>query len=281
MSISHGLITGYGFPYISGNCKMSIQSYKGPHSNNFTVAIDKNMLTQNFDFNNKETVRKLGNELERLVGYEILGGPNVECMINDDCHTKMDVCDSDQTCQQAKLSPDAVCAKGFDCETGEMCFNGKCGRYNGRCGSIKDCPAGNFCDKNGLQYPTCRKRVPVLNAFGFNFGTIFYNPTCKLIIEDSDTMHFYCEFIYEADAILQSLWKNDHLFLKDDNAETECQLLHLQFRTFQIDMVDLQILNGYLLEISDCKVVNSIITTPSPPRPTSSTRDQTTSTLYG
>ena len=287
ISISYGLIAWYGFPYILGDCKLSIQSFEGPHSNNVTFAIDRNMLMQNLDLNNKETVLKLEHDLEELVGHEIIAGPNVECMIDDDCHTKMAICDSNQTCQQAELRPDASCAKGFDCETGEMCINGQCRSYQGYCGSKKDCSTGSYCDNN-----TCKKRVPLLNAFGFEFGKIFYNPICKLIIEDSDTslasiqlksvespdlLHFNCEFIYEADAILHSTWRDDDDYLKSDHEEIECQLFHLQFRPFQIDMVDLQVLNGHLLKISECKVENSLVTTQEWPLPTSPTPDRTTS----
>ena len=222
------------------------------------------------DLNNKETVLKLEHDLEELVGHEIIAGPNVECMIDDDCHTKMDVCDSNQTCQQAELT-DASCAKGFDCETGKMCNNGQCQPYQGYCGSKKDCSTGSYCDNS-----TCKKRALHLNAFGFELGTIFYNPICKLIIEDSDTslasiqlksvespnlLHFNCEFIYEADAILHRLWRDEDDYLKSDHEEIECQLFHLQFRSFQIDMVDLQVLNRHLLKISDCKVEHSLVTT--------------------
>ena len=52
--------------------------------------------------------------------------PNVECMIDDDCHTEMDVCDREQICKQAELPSDAVCAKGFNCRKEEMCINDRC-----------------------------------------------------------------------------------------------------------------------------------------------------------
>ena len=296
ISISYGLIAWYGFPYILGDCKLSIQSYQGYSTNNVTFAIDRNMLAQNLDLNNKEAVDKLEHELEELVGHEIMAGSNVECMIDDDCHTKMDVCDREQTCQPAEWRPDANCAKGFDCETGERCnADGQCRPQEGSCGSKKDCPTGSFCD-----YGTCEKRVPHINAFGFKYGTIFYNPICKLINKDSDTLlasmqskpaessnllHFYCEFIYEADAILHSLWRDedwrDENYLKNNHEKIECQLFDLQFRPFQIDMVDLQILNGHFLKISDCDVEYSLVTTPGPPLPTSPIPDQTTSASNG
>ena len=278
MSICNGLIAWYGFPYISGGCKTSIQSYQGPKSNYVTFAIDKKMLTQNLDPNDKETLRKLEHELEMLMGHKIMAGPNVECMIDDDCHTKMEVCNREQTCEQAELPSDAVCAKGFDCGKGEMCINGRCRSYTGSCGSKKDCSSGRICGKDYLlQYNTCIKRISELNAFGFEIGRIFYNPICKLIIKDSassrsismefpNQLHFSCEFIYEADAISNHLLRDEDLFIRNDDTETECQLLHLQFRTFQIDMVDLQVLNGHLLEIFDCQVEDSLITTSSPPR---------------
>ena len=176
--------------------------------------------------------------------------------------------------------------------------DGQCRPQEGSCGSKKDCPTGSFCD-----YGTCEKRVPHINAFGFKYGTIFYNPICKLINKDSDTLlapmqskpaetsnllHFYCEFIYEADAILHSLWRDedwrDENYLKNNHEKSiECQLhvFDLQFRPFQIDMVDLQILNGHMLKISDCDVEYSLVTTPGPPLPTSPVPDQTTSASNG
>ena len=245
------------------------------------------MLTQELELTNNQTVRMLELELDELVGYKLIAGPSIECITDDDCHTKMDTC-IEYTCQKSKLPSDAACAKGFDCETGEFCNDAsQCVAVaHGRCGSKKDCSTGSYCD---LTSGSCEERIPYLNEFGFEYGKIFYNPICKFKSEDPDTsnlLHFYCEFIYEADAILNSLCRNDNCsdeiaispdFQKNDNMETECHLLHLQFRTFQIDMIDLEVLNGHLLKIFDCKVEYSLITTPQPPGPTSPIPDQTTS----
>ena len=259
ISISYGLIAWYGFPYILGDCKESIQSYQGPQSNNVTFAIDRKMLTQELELTNDQTVRMLELELDELVGYKLIAGPSVECMHNDYCYTTMDIC-IEQTCQKSISPTDAACAKGFDCETREFCNEAsQCVAVaHGRCGSKKDCPNGSYCD---LISGSCEERVPYLNEFGFEYGKIFYNPICKFKLEDPDTsnlLHFYCEFIYEADAITHELWMDEDWgdkewrnedFLKNDNMKIECQLLHLQFRTFQIEMIDLQVLNGQMLDI--------------------------------
>ena len=47
-----------------------------------------------------------------LIEYKIMAGLNVKCVIDDDCHTEMDVCEREQMCKQAKLPSDGVCAKG-------------------------------------------------------------------------------------------------------------------------------------------------------------------------
>ena len=46
--------------------------------------------------------------------------------------------------------------------------------------------------------------------------------------------------------------------------EIECQLLDLQFRSLQTNMLDLKVLNADTLKIDGCEVKYSMISTPMP-----------------
>merc|ERR1712235_103240 len=90
----YGCIAFYGWPYVHGDCKEAIQTYKGPQSNNFTVTIDGSLVDATFfeDKPNRNITRELEIDIAALIDQKLMAGPGVvECLVDDDCAEHMEV----------------------------------------------------------------------------------------------------------------------------------------------------------------------------------------------
>ena len=97
----YGCIAFYGWPYVHGDCKEAIQTYKGPQSNNFTVTIDGSLVEASFFEDNKPNrniTRELEIDIAALIDQKLVAGPEVvECLVDDDCTEHMFVCNKNTT----------------------------------------------------------------------------------------------------------------------------------------------------------------------------------------
>ena len=174
-SVSYGYIAWYGWPYIHGDCLDQIQSYQGYSRNNLAFTIDRTMLKPEIDLTNPENIVGLEHEIESIMSQKLIAGPNFECLVADDCHTKMDVCilhgSQGSPCIENPFPPKGVCAKGYDCHAGQSCeciVGQSCEcvpNLPNKCGSQKDCAIRHNCI-NG----TCEEVIPQLNPYGNEYG---------------------------------------------------------------------------------------------------------------
>jgi len=314
----YGCIAFYGWPYVHGSCVDDIQSYNGTgYSNNtVTVTIDTNWLLTDIDVDTNKTL--IENDLNAIFKQKWYAGPQADCTVDDDCEVVMHVCNSGfcgtvpptttpetttesttkGTIRRAKKDgnnpvPDPVCAKGLDCGKGKTCKDGQCvDNAAGKCGSKLDCKADETCDtfeEDKKEVTKCRKRVPLLNLYNYEFGHYFYDTECTLIPPSngirSGDLDFSCFFNYEAKAIVHRIEnplqedsedaEGDNGFYSDDSLE--CNLLDQQFRQFQLDMLTLKAFKAEKLALNDCSVEQSVITTPVPTSP----MPETTSSVDG
>jgi len=293
----YGCIAFYGLPYAHGDCKTAITEYKGPSSNNFTVTIDGTISGAGIvrDGTERNITRELEMDVTNLINQKLMAGPGAECLVDDDCEKQFAVCTKDYLCEiesstekfeNTTQTPEPQCAKGRDCGDGSGGFTCNTQKQcvaneKGKCGSKLDCTEEGKpnCDaKSGA----CVASVPATNAYGNEYGRIFYDTNCKLQTDaarDTENWDFFCEYVYESDAIL-----HNYLSQIDDGEgdasyafdTIECKLLELQFRDFQLETVKLSALEKTGLTVSDCVTDASLITTPSPPEPTGIEPDEET-----
>ena len=155
----YGCIAFYGWPYVHGDCKTAIQEYKGFVSNKITFTLDPSMLQENINSNIASNVTSIQNDLNAIFQQKWMAGPKIECLVDDDCHVRMQLCISgtcgwpmmtykDSVAQEMQQNTQVECAKGRDCGPGYTCKTGNCvkNRYYDECGSKLDCSAGNYCN---------------------------------------------------------------------------------------------------------------------------------------
>jgi len=235
----YGCIAFYGWPYVHGDCKEAIQSYEGFKTNNFTVTIDGSLIAASFDGDGTETdpnTKKLEADLNALINQKLMAGPQADCLVDDDCPVKFDVCNEQYAC--VSTIPDSTekfyrdetggegtnetttektttkapakepeCAKGLDCDPGHTCNKNKeCVANEGtKCGSKRDClEFGKPNCVNGA----CVASVPALNDYGNEYGRIFYETSCTLQTDptrEAGPWEFVCDYKYEADAIVHNI----------------------------------------------------------------------------
>ena len=297
----YGCIAFYGWPYVHGDCKEAIQLYEGPQSNNFTVTIDGTLVAASFD--DEETADGITKDLESdvaaLINQKLMAGPGAKCLVDDDCPVELTVCNKEYVCvdystekfvleETTKATTSTTkattttttkpvkpeCAKGLDCGKGFTCnAENKCvANKDKTCGSKLDCTEEK--GKPNCVSGTCVAPVPALNAYGNEYGRIFYDTSCKMITDDAretNEWQFFCEYDYESDAILHNYL--NEIEEGDGGASfaadsIECDLLELQFRDFQVETVELKKLEKDGLMLSNCDTETSLITTPEPPKPT-------------
>ena len=266
-----GCITFYGWPYIHGDCKTAIEQYHGPSSNNFTIILDSKIAAE---WIGKNYTEELEFDVEKIISQKLLAGPTAECLVDDDCIEKFEVCYENRChlnplLKQWEITEPDSCAKGRDCGEGNTCYNGTCVPNhiaNAECGSKLDCkePGLPKCESGA-----CVASVAELNSFGYEYGQIFYQTNCKLLTNPENSsqqkeMDFFCEYIYESDAILFNVL-NGHYDIEQLDDSVECKLLELQFRDFQLEMVNLSVLEIDGLKLTNCVTESSLITTPEPP----------------
>lgn len=302
----YGCIAFYGWPYVHGDCKEAIQSYTGPSSNNFTFTLDGAMKADFFQ--DDTSVGKLETDVSTLISNKLIAGPGVYCLVDDDCAQKLALCNENFECESAtgtfdttaNITTTAVvtttagqnlpvqCVKGRDCGKGKTCNDKqKCvDNEADKCGSKLDC---NEQDKPYCEKGSCVAAPSdlVLNAYGNEWGRIFYQTSCNLINDPSretEKWEFTCEYIYESDAI-QSILNQEEDEVAENEEETsyvsdtiECELLDLQFRQFQVDAVKLSVLESEGLSVSNCEPGLSLITTPEPSATEPSATDPSTTT---
>jgi len=271
----YGCIAYYGWPYIHGDCQAEIESYEGYASNTMTFTLEADVVLSTIDPTKPGDVATLESDIEDIIGAKLMGGASTECLVDDDCHTKFDVCDSN-ICKQASGTKDE-CVKASDCgrDGGVECENGKCKSGvkfdENRCASKYDCKAGHFCTKDSW----CAASVPKVNAYGYEYGFVYYNSNCTMMeMDDQDTqMSFDCFFEYEADAIGTGLSNTA------DESPLECDILDLLFRSYQIDMIKLNALDSSKLNnpVDDCMVTDTgVLTTKAPEEETTGNPIETT-----
>ena len=273
-----GCIIFYGWPYSHGDCQAAIESYKGPSSNNFTITLVGNVIPE---LNESNYTSELELDVVTLISQKLLAGPTAECLVDDDCVEKLEVC-NENFCGLRNSTHDSntyatannesniknnlfECAKGRDCGVGNTCDNGTCvPNQDGQCGSKLDCndPGLPHCESG-----SCVATVAALNPYGYEFGQIFYETNCELLTDyDNPSQHqkweFFCEYVYESDAILYNIL-NQNLDDGDTTTDSiECELLGLQFREFQLEMVKLSVFETDGLAITNCVIESSLILPP-------------------
>ena len=275
----YGCIAYYGWPYVHGSCLDQIENgYSGPSENTVKLTIDSSWLLTDIDVDGNKTA--LESDLKTIFEQKWYAGPQAECMVNDDCEELLEVCNLGICGKAASTKddvPDPVCAKGRDCGKGKTCNAGQCeANAKDMCGSRLDCKANETCEtykEDNKEVSKCKKRVPQLNAYNYEFGQYFYKTACKLNEPSngvrSGDLEFSCSFQYEADAIQHRI--NDTYLEEEDDSGAyyfddalECNLLDLQFRQFQLDMLTLNAFEAEKLAVGDCSAEKAIISTPAP-----------------
>merc|ERR1712131_140642 len=175
----YGCIAYYGWPYVHGSCLDQIENgYSGPSENTVKLTIDSSWLLTDIDVDGNKTA--LESDLKTIFEQKWYAGPQAECMVNDDCEELLEVCNLGICGKAASTKddvPDPVCAKGLDCGKGKTCNAGQCeANAKDMCGSRLDCKANETCEtykEDNKEVSKCKKRVPQLNAYNYEFGQYF------------------------------------------------------------------------------------------------------------